>query len=122
MVGTDGGDESSDLVSGEDVGKAFLPLDAEGAVKRGRVSWGGVRIEELDTAVSDAEGSGGEVAVVLEVEEILAKLLLGELVGRGAEVLGEHADGTEVGVLGVGASARRAGGRGTCGGEVRRSR
>ena len=99
---TDGGDESSDLVSGEDVGEAFLPRDAE-ALEGGPVSGGGVRIEELDAAVSDAEGSGGEVAVVLEVEEILAELLLGEAVGRGAEVLGEHADGTEVGVLGAGA-------------------
>jgi hypothetical protein len=94
----DGGDEASDLVRGEDVGEAFLPGDAE-ALECGPVSECGVRIEELNTAVSDAEGSGGEVAVVLEVEEVLADLRLGEAIGRGAEVVGEHADGAEVGVL-----------------------
>ena len=77
----DGGDEASDLVGGEDVREAFLPGDAE-ALEGGPVSRCGVRIEELDPAVSDAEGSGGEVAVVLEVEEVVADLLLGEPVGR----------------------------------------
>ena len=52
-------------------------------------------------AVGDAEGGGGEVAVVLEVEEVVADLRLGEAVGRGVEVVGEHADGAEVGVLGA---------------------
>ena len=40
-----------------------------------------MRIEELDAAVGDAEGGGGEVAVVLEVEEVDADLVLGEAVG-----------------------------------------
>jgi hypothetical protein len=94
----DGGDEPSDLLDGEDIGEAFLPGDAE-AFEGGPVSRCGVRIEELDAAVSDAEGSGGEVAVVLEVEEVVADLLFGESVGRSVEVIGEHPDGAEVGVL-----------------------
>jgi hypothetical protein len=100
----DGGDEASDLVRGEDVGQAFLPGDAE-ALEGGPVSRCGVRREELDTAVSDAEGSGGEVPVVLEVEEVVAELRLGESVGRSAEVIGELPDGAEVGVLGARAEA-----------------
>ena len=100
----DGGDEPSDLVDGEDVGKALLPRDAE-LLERGPVAWDGVGIEELDAAVGDAEGSGGEVAVVLEVEEVVAELRLGEAVGRGVEVVGEMPDGAEVGVLGALAEA-----------------
>jgi hypothetical protein len=61
-----------------------------------------VRVEELDAAVGDAEGGGGEVAVVLEVEEIVADLRFGEPVGRGVEVVGEPADGAEIGVLSAG--------------------
>ncbi len=64
-----------------------------------------MRIEELDAAVGDAEGGGGEVAVVLEVEEVVADLLLGEPVGRGVEVVGELPDGAEVSVLGALAEA-----------------
>jgi hypothetical protein len=97
----DGGDEATDLVRGEDVGEASLPGDAE-ASEGGPVSGCGVSIEELDAAVSDAEGSGGEVPLVLEVEEVLADRLFGELVGWGAEVIGEHPDGAEVGVPSAG--------------------
>ena len=40
-----------------------------------------MRIEELDAGVGDAEGGGGEAAIVLEVEEVVAELGLGEAVG-----------------------------------------
>ena len=55
----DGGDEPTDLVDGEDVGEPLLPADAE-AFEGRPVAGGGVGIEELDAAVGDAEGSGGE--------------------------------------------------------------
>ena len=71
----DGGDEATDLVDGEDVGEPLLPGDAESFEGR-PVAGDGVRIEELDAAVSDAEGRGGELAVVLEVEEVVAELRL----------------------------------------------
>ena len=64
----DGGDEPTDLVDGEDVGECLLPADAE-SLEGGPVAGRGVGVEELDAAVGDAEGGGGEVAVVLEVEE-----------------------------------------------------
>ena len=111
--GADGGEELTDLVGGEDVGESLLPGDAE-AFQGGPVARDRVRIEELDAAVGDAEGSGGELAVVLEVEEIVAELRLGEPVGRGVEVVGELADGAEVGLLSALGRARRAGGRGAC--------
>ena len=96
----DGGDEAADLVDGEDVGEPLLPGDAE-PLEGGPVARGGVGIEELDAAVGDAERGGGELAVVLEVEEVVADLLLGEAVGRGVEVVGELPDGAEVGLLGA---------------------
>ena len=96
----DGGDEASDLIDGEDVGEPLLPGDAEPLEGR-PIAGDGVRIEELDTAVGDAEGSGGELAVVLEVEEVVAELLLAEPVGRGMEVVGELPDGAEVRLLGA---------------------
>jgi hypothetical protein len=42
---------------------------------------------------------------VLDEEEVLAKLGLGELVGARVEVLGQEAHGTEVGLLGALAEA-----------------
>ena len=96
----DGGDEPSHLVDGEDVGESLLPADAEPLEGR-PVAGSGVGIEELDAAVGDAERGGGELAVVLEVEEVVADLLLAEPVGRGVEVVGELPDGAEVGLLGA---------------------
>ena len=66
---------------------------------------GGVGVEELDGAVGDHQRSGGELAVVLEVEEVVADLVLGEAIGWGVEVVGEFADGAEVGLLGARAEA-----------------
>jgi hypothetical protein len=99
--GADGGGEPSDLVDREDVGESLLAEDAE-AFEGGPIARAGVRIEEFDAALGDAEGGGSEVAVVLEVEEILTELRLGEAIGRGVVVVGELADGAEVGVLGAG--------------------
>jgi hypothetical protein len=64
-----------------------------------------VRIEEFDAGVGDGQGGGGEVTVVLEVEEVVADLMFGEAVGRSMVVIGEHADGAGVGVLCAGAEA-----------------
>jgi hypothetical protein len=64
-----------------------------------------VGIEELDGALGDHQGSGGELAVVLEVEEVVADLVLADLVGWGVEVVGELPDGAEVGLLGPRAEA-----------------
>ena len=51
---------------------------------------------------SEAEAN---LSVVLEVQEVVADLLLGEPVGRGVEVVGELPDGAEVGLLGALAQA-----------------
>jgi hypothetical protein len=60
-----------------------------------------VRVEELDAAVGDLEGAGGELAVVLQVQEVVADLRLGELVRRLMEVRGQLPHGTDVGFLGT---------------------
>ncbi len=95
---TDGGDELPHLVDREHVGEFLVPADAE-SLQCWPVARGGVGREELYAAVSDAERSRGEVAVVLEVKEIVAELLLADAVGRGAEVVGQLPDGAEIRLL-----------------------
>src|ERR1700733_12563108 len=100
MGRADGGDEVTDLIDGADLGEPLLPGAAE-AFQGRPIAGDGVRIEELDTAVSDAEGGGGELAIVLEVEEVVAELRFGEPVGWGLEVIGELSDGAKVRLLGA---------------------
>ena len=59
----------------------------------------GVGIEEPDAAASDDQRGRGELAVVLEVQQIVADLLLGEPVRWGVEVVGQLPDGAEIGLL-----------------------
>jgi hypothetical protein len=66
-----------------------LPLAAQRAL-----------VEELDAAEGDGETGRGEVLDVGEVEEVLAELVLPELVGGPVEVCGQLADGADVGLLG----------------------
>ena len=100
----DGRDEPPHLIDREHVGEPLLVADAEPLECR-PVAGRGVGVEELDAAVGDHERRGGELAVVLEVEEVVADLLLAEPVGRGVEVVGELPDGAEVGLLGALAEA-----------------
>ena len=104
MGRADGSDEPSHLIDREHVGESLLLPDAEPLEGR-PVAGRGVGIEELDAAVGDAQRAGGELLVVLEVEEVVADLLLAEPVGRGVEVVGELPDGAEVGLLGALAQA-----------------
>ena len=79
---SDGGDELSHLVDGEHVGECLVPADVE-ALESGPVTRRGVAIEEPDAAASDDQRGRGELAVVLEVQQIVADLLLGEPFGWG---------------------------------------
>jgi hypothetical protein len=58
-----------------------------------------VAVEELDATVGDVQGGGSELAVVLEMEDVLADLLFAESIGRGAQVVGQLPDGAEIGLL-----------------------
>src|SRR5262249_37506308 len=100
----DGRDEPPHLIDGEHVREFLLLANAEPLEGR-PVTGRGVGIEELDGAVSDHERPGGELAVVLEVEEVIAELMLAEPIGRGVEVVGELPDRAEVGLLGTLAQA-----------------
>ena len=82
----------------------LVPSDAE-SLKRRPVAGRGVGGEELDAAGGDSQRGGGELAVVLQVEEIVADLLFTESGGRGVEVVGELPDGAEGGLLGAIAEA-----------------
>ena len=97
---SDGGDELSHLVDGEHVGECLVPADVE-ALESGPVTRRGVGIEEPDAAASDDQRGRGELAVVLEVQQIVAGLLLGEPVRWGVEVVGQLPDGAEIGLLGA---------------------
>src|SRR3954454_11047335 len=96
----EGGDEPPYLIDREDVGESLLLADAE-PLKCRPVAGRGLGIEELDAAVGDHERPGGELPVVLEMEEVVADLMLAQTVGRSVEVIGELPDGAEVGLLSV---------------------
>jgi hypothetical protein len=65
-------------------GYTTLLLDAEVDI---------IEVEELDAGTGDYERDRGELAVVLQVQEIVADLLLGEPVRRCVEVIGQLSDG-----------------------------
>ena len=87
---------STESTSGSVLSRRTRRLSQGGPVARR-----GAGVEELDAAAGDDERGGGELAVVLEVQEVVAELLLGEPVGRRVEVVGELPDGAEVGLLGA---------------------
>jgi hypothetical protein len=58
-----------------------------------------VSVEEEDAAGGDLQRTRRVVALVFEVEQVLAELLLGDLIGRLVEVGGEPLDGAEVSLL-----------------------
>jgi hypothetical protein len=97
-------EEPVHLIDGQHVGQRLVLRDTE-LQERGPVPRLGVGVEELDAAVGDLQGAGGEVAVVLEIEKVVADLGLGEQVRRLAEVLGQLSHGTDVGFLGAFAAA-----------------
>ena len=94
----DRADELSQLVDREDIGKSLLPADPE-HLERRPIARVGVGVEELDDTVGDAEGGGRELAVILEMEEVLADLLFGESIWRDVEVVGQLPDGAKIGLL-----------------------
>jgi hypothetical protein len=102
--GADGVDEATHLLDGEDVGERLLLRDSE-LPEGGPVAWGDASEEEADAVEGDLEGCGSEVLLVLEEEQVLAQLGLGDLVRRLAEVGGELADGAQVRLLGALAEA-----------------
>ena len=100
----DGVEEPMHLVDGQDVGQRLVSRDAE-LQERGPFARHGVGEEELDAAVGDLEGAGGELAVVLQEQEVVADLRLGEQVRGPPEVRGQLPDGSDIGFLGPLAAA-----------------
>lgn len=100
----DGVEEPMHLVDGQDVGQRLMHRDAE-LEERGPFARHGMG-EEVDAAVGDLEGAGGEFAVVLQEQGGVADLRLGEQVRGTPEVRSQIPDGTDVGFLGPLAAAR----------------
>src|SRR5262249_37024762 len=91
----DGGDEPAHFRDGQDIGEGPGLRDAE-FLEGLPVARYGVGVEERDARGVALERAGRELAVVLEVEQIRADLVLGEAIGSRVEVCGQFADGAEV--------------------------
>jgi len=70
-----GGDDLVNFSDGQDVGQCFLFWDSQ-FFENVPVSWAGEGVEELDSVIGNLERAGCEVAIVDEVQEVVADLLL----------------------------------------------
>jgi hypothetical protein len=95
-----GGDDATDLLDGEDVGGLLLGRQAQ-VLERLPVARDSAAEEELDPALGDGQRAASEVALVVEAGEETADLRFCERVGRLAEVPGEPADGSHLGLAGA---------------------
>ena len=100
VKGGHGAEDSADFVLAEDGGQAVLFLgldDVEGVP----VAHEDVPVEEADAAIADAHGLGGPLGDVLSMDEVILKLVLGDVIGGFAIKLDEHAQGAHIGLLGA---------------------
>jgi hypothetical protein len=88
-----------DLFPREDDGKPDLPGRASD-VEDTPLALERLLVEELDAAQGNRDGSSLELALVLEVEEVAAKLFFVDLLRGSSVVLGELPDTRDVGLLG----------------------
>jgi hypothetical protein len=104
VVSARGVDDAVRFLEAEHVGQRLRHGDAH-ALERLPLTRLGVSEEEPDAVERHADGRRGKSGLVLEVEEVVAELGFGELVGRTAEVPGELAYFAEAGLLGAEAEA-----------------
>ena len=109
IEGRDGGEDAADLGGGEDDGELELGVGADQFDLGGPGTAEGLLPEQLDGADGLGGAGAGEATFGLEVEEVLAQFLGGDLLGGAVEVLAELADAGQVGLLGAG-QQRAAGG------------
>jgi hypothetical protein len=99
-----GVDHAVDLLATQHIGQGMRARDGE-AIEEGPLTRGDAAIEEADAVEGEAERGGCPALLVLHMEEVVAQVGFGELVGWTVEVLGQLAHGTEVGLLGALAEA-----------------
>ena len=92
-------EDAAHLLDAQDDRQLLFPLGPD-KLDRRPVAPAGVVVEELDTAQGDGDGCPCVFFDIGEVEEILAKFLLGDPVRRLVVVFGELADGAQVRLLG----------------------
>jgi hypothetical protein len=83
------------LLEAQDHRKLFLTRGADEG-ERAPLTFETVVEEELDAAKSNGAGSAGKLPDLFEVEEILPKLFLGDLIGGFAVVFGKLVHGPDV--------------------------
>ncbi len=96
-----GVDEPVHLGDGQDIGKG-LGLGDPDHLERLPVARHGMGVEELDATEGHAEGAGSESTALLEMEEVVADLRLGETIGRQPVLSGQMPDAAEIPLLGTG--------------------
>jgi len=99
LEGMDLGKNASDFFTAENGREASFGLGSEDS-EDVPVSLEDVFEEEANPTVADAHRIGGPVIDVLSAEEIVLEFLLRDQVGGFAIELGEHSNGTGVGLLG----------------------
>ena len=116
-----GVDEPVHLGDGQDIGECLWLGDAH-HLERLPVARHGMSVEELDAAEGDAEGAGSEPTALLEMEEVVADLLLGETIGRQSVLSGQMPDAAEIPLLGARGPAQPGPSRRASVGKVRPNR
>ena len=99
MRPADGLDQPMYFIDREHVGELLLFGDAQ-VLEELPVARLGAGVKELDAAVGQSQRGGGELLVVLEKQQIIAELSLGELIGGGLVVPGQLPHDSQVGLLG----------------------
>ena len=90
--------ELPDFLKAEDSGEAVFGLGAD--EREGMpVAFEDMLVEEFDTTVADAHGSGGEAVNVFAVQEVGLKLGFGDQIRGFAKELSEQSDLTDIGFL-----------------------
>ena len=99
LEGFDLGKNASDLLTAENGRESSLILGSEDS-EDVPIALEDMFIAEAYAAIADAHGIGRPVIDVFAVEEVVLEFLLGDQVGGFAIELGEHSNGTGVGLLG----------------------
>ena len=98
LEGFDLGQNASDFFNAENGRESSFVLGSEDS-EDVPITLEDVFVEEANAAIADAHGIGGPPIDVLPMEEVFLEFLFTNEIGCFAVELGEHADGTDIGLL-----------------------
>jgi len=108
IEGRDGGENATDLGGGQDDRELELGVGSDELDLRGPGSVEGLLPEQLDGADGLGRTGAGEAPFGLEVEEVLAQFLGGDVFGGATEVLAQLAHAGQVGLTAAGQQGQEA--------------